>query len=45
MIEKAKHLAAAALITDLRNHGIHDVASKIKQEDMYVVWFCKTLQN
>lgn len=39
MLMMAKRLAATA-ITDFTNGEIN-----IKPEDMYVVWFCKTLQN
>ena len=38
--EKAINLARAALFNEFGYN-----ANKITPEDMYIVWFCKTLQN
>ena len=38
--EKAIHAARIVLFNELEYN-----ATEIKPEDMYVVWFCKTLQN
>ena len=43
-MNKISNKAIYAARTVLLNHSLHGV-NEIKPEDMYIVWFCKTLQN